>query len=122
MLEKIFESKNIVHKSMDAAWIRNQAIAENIANVDTPGYKRKIVSFEEQLRQEMSRSDFKNSDVENIEIRVERENTNLSYRLDGNNVDIDTETAALAKNQIRYYALAQSAGYSGIKYVLENCK
>ena len=70
----------------------------------------------------MSKSDFKNSDVENVDIKVIEENSNLSYRLDGNNVDIDTEAAALAENQIRYNALVQSAGYSGIKYVLENAK
>ena len=122
MLDKIFESKNIVHKALDASWMRNQVIAQNIANVDTPNYKRKTVTFEEQLLQEMSKSDFKNSDVENVDIEVIQENSNLSYRLDGNNVDIDTESAALAENTIRYNALVQSAGYSSLKYVLENAK
>ncbi len=118
MLDKIFESKNIIHKALDASWMRNQVIAQNIANVDTPNYKRKTVSFEEQLIQEMSKSDFKNSDIKNINIKVVQENSNLSYRLDGNNVDIDTESAALAENSIRYNALIQSAGYSNIKLVL----
>ena len=122
MLDKIFESKNIVHKALDASWMRNQVIAQNIANIDTPNYKRKTVTFEEQLLQEMSKSDFKNSDVENVDIEVIQENSNLSYRLDGNNVDIDTESAALAENTIRYNALVQSAGYSSLKYVLENAK
>ncbi|NNJ32005.1 flagellar basal body rod protein FlgB [Lacrimispora defluvii] len=122
MLDKIFESKNIIHKALDASWMRNQVIAQNIANVDTPNYKRKTVTFEEQLLQEMSKSDFKNSDVENVDIKVIQENSNLSYRLDGNNVDIDTESAALAENTIRYNALVQCAGYSSIKYVLENAK
>lgn len=122
MLDKIFESKNIVHKALDASWMRNQVIAQNIANVDTPNYKRKTVTFEEQLLQEISKSDFKNSDVENVDIEVIQENSNLSYRLDGNNVDIDTESAALAENTIRYNALVQSAGYSSLKYVLENAK
>jgi flagellar basal-body rod protein FlgB len=122
MLDKIFESKNIIHKALDASWMRNQVIAQNIANVDTPNYKRKTVSFEDQLLQEMSKSDFKNSDVENVDIEVIQENSNLSYRLDGNNVDIDTESAALAENTIRYNVLVQSAGYSSLKYVLENAK
>lgn len=118
MIDKILESKNIVHKALDVAWVRNQTISENIANVDTPNYKRKTVSFEEQLHQEMSKSDFENSDVKNIDIKVAEENTNFSYRLDGNNVDIDTESVALAENSIRYNALMQSAGYSNIKLVL----
>ncbi|MDD3417116.1 MAG: flagellar basal body rod protein FlgB [Lachnospiraceae bacterium] len=122
ILDKLFEGKNIIHKALDATWMRNQVIAENIANVDTPNYKRKTVSFEDQLLQEMSKSDFKNSDVKNINIKVVQENSNLSYRLDGNNVDIDTESVALAENSIRYNALIQSAGYSNIKYVLENSK
>ena len=45
MLDKIFESKNIIHKALDASWMRNQVIAQNIANVDTPNYKRKTVSL-----------------------------------------------------------------------------
>lgn len=122
ILDKLFEGKNIIHKALDATWMRNQVIAENIANVDTPNYKRKTVSFEDQLLQEMSKSDFKNSDVKNINIKVVQENSNLSYRLDGNNVNIDTESVALAENSIRYNALIQSAGYSNIKYVLENSK
>lgn len=36
MLDKIFDGKNIIHKALDATWMRNQVIAENIANVDVP--------------------------------------------------------------------------------------
>jgi flagellar basal-body rod protein FlgB len=122
MLDKIFEGKNIIHKALDATWLRNQVIAQNIANVDTPGYKRSSVSFEEQLIQAMSKSNFEKSVVDKIDIKIVKDNVNLSTRLDGNNVDIDTESAALAENYIRYNALVQRAGYSGIKHVLENCK
>ncbi len=120
MIDKLLGGKDIIHKSLDASWIRNQAIVDNIANVDTPNYKRKTVSFEEQLRQEMSGGNFDKSDVKDIDIQVVRENTDLSYRLDGNNVDIDTESAELAKNSIRYNALLSSAGYSKAKMVLDN--
>lgn len=122
MLDKVFEGKNIIHKALDATWLRNQVIAQNIANVDTPGYKRSSVSFEEQLIQSMSKSDFDKSDVDNIDIKIVKDNANLSTRLDGNNVDIDVESAALAENLIRYNALVQRAGYSGLKHVLDNCK
>lgn len=122
MLDKMLNSKNIIHKALDAAWKRNEAIAQNIANVDTPGYKRKTVSFEKELREAMESKDFKKSDVDNIEIKVTEEYRNLSTRLDGNNIDIDSEMAALAKNTIQYNALTQMAGYSKIKMVLKEGK
>lgn len=122
MLDKILGGKKIIHKALDAAWTRNEVIAQNIANVDTPGYKRKTVSFEEQLRQAMDKKDFKKGDVDKIDIRVTVDNKSLSMRLDGNNVDIDNEMAQLAKNTIKYDALVQLAGYSKIKMVIKEGK
>lgn len=122
MLDKILGGKKIIHKALDAAWTRNEAIAQNIANVDTPGYKRKTVSFEEELRQAMEKKDFKKSDADKIDIRVTEDNKSLSMRLDGNNVDIDSEMAQLAKNTIKYNALIQLAGYSKIKMVIKEGK
>lgn len=122
MLDKILGGKKIIHKALDAAWTRNEVIAQNIANVDTPGYKRKTVSFEEQLRQAMDKKDFKKGDVDKIDIRVTVYNKSLSMRLDGNNVDIDNEMAQLAKNTIKYDALVQLAGYSKIKMVIKEGK
>lgn len=120
MIDTMFEGKNIIHKALDAAWLRNQVISQNISNVDTPGYKRNSVSFEEHLIRAMSKDDFDNSEVADIDIKVIKDNANLSTRLDGNNVNIDNESAALANNSIRFNALAQNAGYSSIKYVLDN--
>ncbi len=122
MLDKIPSGKNVIHRALDATWERNGAIAQNIANVDTPGYKRKTVSFEEELREAMESKDFKKSDADKIEITVSEDNRNLNMRLDGNNVDIDAEMAALAKNTIRYNALAQMAGYSKLMMVIKEGK
>ncbi|SHF60468.1 flagellar basal-body rod protein FlgB [Desulforamulus putei DSM 12395] len=122
MLDKILNSKNIIHKALDASWKRNEAIAQNIVNADTPGYKRKTVSFEEDLREAMESKDFKKSSVDKIEINVTEDNTNLSMRLDGNNVVIEAEVAALAKNTIQYNALTQLAGYSKLKMVIKEGK
>lgn len=122
MLDKILSGKNVIHRALDATWERNEAIAQNIANVDTPGYKRKTVSFEEELREAMESKDFKKNDADKIEITVSEDNRNLSMKLDGNNVDIDTEMADLAKNTIRYNALAQMAGYSKLMMVIKEGK
>ncbi|MBC7959290.1 MAG: hypothetical protein H7X94_05445 [Vallitaleaceae bacterium] len=50
MIDKMFDSKNVIHKALDAATIRNTAISQNLANIDTPNFKRKMVSFEEELK------------------------------------------------------------------------
>jgi len=104
---------NVLNKAADASWMRNNVITNNIANVDTPGYKRKDVQFESYLMASMTkggslsdRIDSINLDSLNASIYTDR--SNLSYRLDGNNVDIDTESANLAENQLRYYALLDS--------------
>ena len=49
----------ILNKSMDALWQRERVIADNIANATTPGYKRKVLSFEEELAQKLDNVRFK---------------------------------------------------------------
>lgn len=124
MLEKLTNHLNLREKALDAAWLRNEVIAQNIANVDTPGYKKKNVSFEEYLSEAMDNSGFKGNttdsrhiqigagDTENVPIRVTNDYSNLSNRLDGNNVDIEKEMADSAKNDIRYNTLIQSVSDS----------
>ena len=48
-----FDYINVMDKAADAAWLRNDAIANNIANVDTPHYKRQDVDFESVLAREL---------------------------------------------------------------------
>ncbi len=124
MFEKLTNHLNLREKSLDAAWLRNEVIAQNIANVDTPGYKKKSVSFEEYLDQAMDSDSFKGNttdsrhiqigagSVDDAGIKVTDDYSNLSIRLDGNNVDIEKEMADSAKNDIRYYTLVQSVSDS----------
>ncbi len=111
-----FDYISVLDKAADAAWLRNDAIANNIANVDTPGYKRQDVAFESELKKAIGRS----SSTSNMDQRVAAIRTaqlkpvaytdlsGYSYRLDGNNVDIDTENVMLAENQIKYQGLMNS--------------
>ena len=111
-----FDYISVLDKAADAAWLRNDAIANNIANVDTPGYKRQDVAFEGELKKAIGRS----SNTSNMDQRVAAIRTaqlkpvpytdlsGYSYRLDGNNVDIDTENVMLAENQIKYQGLINS--------------
>ncbi len=104
---------NVLNKAADASWIRNEVIANNIANNDTPDYKRQDVVFESYLQKALSGEGNLDKKVSNMNLSrlnatVYTDLEELSFRLDGNNVDIATETANLAENQIRYYTLLDS--------------
>lgn len=121
-----FNYINVLDKAADASLKRNEVITNNIANIDTPGYKRKDVQFESYLIQELMGDNSLDKRVSNarmdaLNANVYTDYAGLSYRLDGNNVDIDTESANLAENQIRYYALLDSMTqeFSRIKAVLQ---
>lgn len=113
-----FDYINVLDKAADASWARNEAIASNIANVDTPGYKRQDISFEEELTKALHYNQFESTDKkvadfnrkESGHFRYTRytDDAELSYRLDGNNVDIDTENVYLAENQLKYQGLLAS--------------
>ena len=47
----VFDYINVMGKTADASWKRNEILSNNIANVDTPRYKRQDINFEAQLRQ-----------------------------------------------------------------------
>lgn len=120
-----FNYINILGKSADASWARNEMISNNIANIDTPGYKRKDIQFESYLTREMRGSGHLNervgkANLSSLNATQYTDYASLSYRLDKNNVDIDTESANLASNQVRYHALVDSMTqeFSRIKTVL----
>jgi flagellar basal-body rod protein FlgB len=109
---------NVLTKAADASWTRNEIITNNIANVDTSGYKRKDVSFQNYLLQELTSGDSTSlrtrvNDVElaNLNATVYTHFTELSYRLDGNNVDIDTENVEFASNQLYYQTVLDTINH-----------
>ena len=110
----------------DASWTRNSLISNNIANVDTPNYKRKDLKFEEYLSSAVTLGSSLDEDIANVDLDTLTGTTytdygNVDYRLDGNNVDIDTESAELAKNQIKYYTMLDSVSqeFSRLKMVMQ---
>jgi len=107
----IFGTTDILSKALEASWKRNEVYASNIANAETPGYKRKEVVFEEYL-EEALKSESPPKKIFNVQPKVIESNSNLSYRLDGNNVNIDTEMSMLAQNQIKYYSLVSQVNYN----------
>ena len=119
----IYNYINVLDKAADASNTRNEVLANNIANVDTPNYKRKDVSFQNYLEQALIGAEALDTRVSDVNTHlsdfggiVYTDSSVLSYRLDGNNVDIDTENAYLAENQIRYNALVEQIGQEFNRY------
>ena len=119
----VYNYINVLDKAADAANTRNEILANNIANVDTPNYKRKDVSFENYLEQALIGGEILDERIADVYTHLSdfggityTDNSSLSYRLDGNNVDIDTENAYLAENQIRYNALVEQIGQEFARY------
>ncbi|HCJ06852.1 MAG: flagellar basal body rod protein FlgB [Lachnospiraceae bacterium] len=125
----IYNYINVLDKAADAANSRNEILSNNIANVDTPNYKRKDVAFENYLEQALIGPESLDERIADVNTHLSdfggmtyTDHSTLSYRLDGNNVDMDTESAYLAENQIRYNALVEQIGqeFSRYKTVLSN--
>lgn len=108
----VFDYINVLDKAADASWKRNEIIANNIANVDTPHYKRQDLNFEEELERALGHNKYVTMDQKvanlkerHLEARVVNDYSGFSYRSDKNNVDIDTENVTLAANQVKYQGL-----------------
>ncbi len=119
-------SINLMNKDLDGLWTRQQAISDNIANVETPGYKSKQVSFEDQLQEQLSQSTG-NSDLVNRLKNTQPVTTvseDESLRLDGNNVDVEQQNVELARTQLNYmYSLRELSDYfSRLKYAITDGK
>ena len=123
-----FDYINVLDRAADAAWQRNEAISNNIANVDTPGYKRQDVAFESVLQQALGNNRYQSMDDKVANVNLSRlrgrayvDYANYSYRLDGNNVDIENEIVMLAENQLKYQGLISSINqeFTNLKTVMK---
>jgi flagellar basal-body rod protein FlgB len=128
----------VMNKALDGLSRRHKAIASNLANVDTPNYRRRDVSFEGALQHAImqtkgqtlgngravsndeplllrttQKEHISNGQIYNSvnDVRPEISEVNdMQYRTDGNSVDVETEMAQLAKNTQRYIALSNLEG------------
>ena len=108
---------NVLDKALDASNLRETVITNNLANVNTPGYKRREVDFESLLRQELDKIKWNSLDEKIDDVNLSHLDAGVhfdmqaygyNYRLDGNNVDVDVENVELASEQIRYELLSDS--------------
>ena len=109
---------SILANATDAAWLSQRVVANNVANVNTPNFKRSEVSFQDKLQAALKGqkegfmqvthakhiADTPRVSLEDIRPEVYRVR-NTSLRTDGNNVDMDVEMAKLAEIQLLYRTL-----------------
>ena len=106
-IEGMFNHANILGASMQGAVVRDSVIANNIANVDTPGFKRSSVSFEDALGRAVN--NFRQTgrlELSSLTPRINRVYDLMNYRVDENNVDIEFEMVQLFQNSMRFDVMA----------------
>ncbi|MFS0656029.1 flagellar basal body rod protein FlgB [Bacillus sp. 179-C3.3 HS] len=119
-----------LENAMSRANVKQKVISNNIANIDTPNYKSKNVTFRDMLSEANTTLSAKKTYQGHIEFSKTGSNYSVvssnrtSYQENGNNVDIDQEMSELAKNQIQYNALVErmSSKFNSLKTVLTGGK
>ncbi|HEY1188274.1 MAG TPA: flagellar basal body rod protein FlgB [Gemmata sp.] len=92
---------NVLTQVLDASALRHRVIAQNVANVNTPGYKRLEVAFEADLAKALA------APTGGAPVRPRVVNVDGPERADGNTVDIDVEMNSMTKNSLLYEAATQ---------------
>ncbi|SFH50467.1 flagellar basal-body rod protein FlgB [Tindallia magadiensis] len=116
-MNNTYRNVDVLSRAMDASWARNESISNNIANVNTPGFKKTSVEFESIMKDVINNNKIpvKLTHQKHIPIgslapesvtHQKKQRTNFSTRRDGNNVDIDVEMAERAKNELWYQTLS----------------
>jgi flagellar basal-body rod protein FlgB len=109
-------SLSVLERSLDSAALRQKVIANNVANVDTPNFKRSEVSFEEVLQQSVSDTNFRGTRTNARHMVIGKGNPRevmpevlkderTLVNNNKNNVDIDYEMSQMSKNAMRYNVL-----------------
>jgi flagellar basal-body rod protein FlgB len=92
----------ILNSALDGIALRQRVIADNIANVDTPGYRASSVDFESSLRAAIA-----SGDPSSI-VSAEKVATDTPVGANGNNVDLRKETLAAVQSQFQYQVITRA--------------
>ncbi|MDH4263081.1 MAG: flagellar basal body rod protein FlgB [Spirochaetia bacterium] len=119
------KTQYLLERSMDVETTRRKVIADNIANADTPHFKRSEITFEASLKRALDTEDYIKSEAvparmtdsrhipffQPVDYHTVKPRLHLDYltsmRNDGNNIDPEKETQDMLENQLRYQALTQ---------------
>jgi flagellar basal-body rod protein FlgB len=115
MIEPVANSLNyqLASKLLDASVLRQEAIASNIANAETPGYRRVDVAadFSQTLKARMSSgSPVSMSDITSLKPRLAEDPSVRAVRPDGNSVEMETELMAMSRNRVDHEFLTNLVG------------
>ena len=110
MIDPIFQTDNyqLARKLLDVSALRHQAIATNIANAETPGFRRLDIQadFAAQLKARVAAGDFAQS-AHTLQPRVTEDPTARSVRPDGNSIELERELVAMDRTLIEHDFLSQ---------------
>ncbi len=114
---------NLMTKSLDALWLKQRVISDNIANKDTPFYKAKYVEFAETLKREQKKGTQRNekAEKEDIVLAQVKVKNETSLRADQNNVNMDKEALEMDITSIHYEFLTRqiSSNLAGLRSVIK---
>lgn len=109
MIDAIFTQPNLVaaKQRLEMTALRHEAIASNLGNLETPGYKRLDISpaFEQQLQQAIASRDV--DSMTSMAPQLEVDATAVARRRDGNTVELESELVRMSRNNVEYAAEAQ---------------
>ena len=109
LLQNLYEQENylVAKKLLDATHLRHETLANNLANVETPGFKRRDLpkTFSVELRRAVERKDFRR--VKSLLPRSLEDLQAKPVRMDGNTVQLDEELLAMNRNALNYEYLTQ---------------
>ena len=94
---------SVMNKTLDGLWARNEVISNNIANFETPNYKRKTIDFETSLQNAINNvgvDDHTYEEIDQSKILVDSDEETV--RMDGNSVDLEQEQLLMIKNSYQY--------------------
>ena len=102
MIDNINNNIDLLQKSLEGLWKRNEIISNNIANAESSDYKAKDIDFEQMLQKYVDKKDSVQP-IEASDIRFSILNrTGLSIKENGNNVNVETEMVSLSENKMKY--------------------
>ena len=116
MLENLYGPQvDDYQKAMGRATLRHSLLTNNLANVNTPGYKRRDIDFNITLTEEQ------NKVANPLHPEDQPTTDSSSIRVDGNNVDLEREVMSMSETELRYQTLTDMTTnyFSQLKSVIQ---
>lgn len=98
----------VLAAALDGVSARQNVIANDIANVDTPNYRATSVDFETQLRAAIDDGSFTSADGNPVDVGITSTPTDTPVGANGNNVDLRKETMEAVQSQYQYQVLTRA--------------